>query len=51
MGNKAILYNILTFRILFTIWQKLHAYTSCFINALPKIVYKEHDADNSLEGN
>ena len=42
---------ILTFHILFTIWQEPHVYTSCIINALPEIVYKGCDADNSLEGN
>ena len=30
---------------------KLHAYTSCVINALPEIVYKGCNADNSLEVN
>ena len=51
MGNKAILYNFLYFTYFLLYGGKLHVYTSCIINALPKIVYKRHDADNSLEGN
>ena len=51
MGNKAILYNILYFAYFLLYGGKLHAYTSCVINALLKIIYKGRDADNSLEGN
>ena len=50
-GNKAILYDILMFHILFVNGGKLHTYTNDVINAHLQIIHKGCDPDSSLKGN